>query len=87
MMVKTTFTYENLCEATMGFHHQNLLGEGAFGKVYRGSLRHQDCAIKVLKVRRTLDIMKESILAICFPFFTRQDLSQISIVLGMFFFA
>ncbi len=43
-----SFTYRDLAEATGDFHPLNLLGEGGFGAVYRGSLRHQQLAVKRL---------------------------------------
>ena len=35
------FTYCELCEATKNFALQNLIGEGGFGKVYRGLVDDQ----------------------------------------------
>ncbi|XP_005095879.2 uncharacterized protein LOC101845840 [Aplysia californica] len=49
LSVKTTFSHSDLVQATGGFSEKNLLGEGAFGTVYRGHLRHLDCAVKILK--------------------------------------
>ncbi|KAL2542715.1 Proline-rich receptor-like protein kinase PERK10 [Abeliophyllum distichum] len=40
---RSWFTYEELVEATNGFSVQNLLGEGGFGFVYKGSLADGYC--------------------------------------------
>ncbi len=42
------FTKTDLENATGSFKVENLIGEGGFGKVYRGRLRHADVAVKVL---------------------------------------
>eukprot|EP00897_Mesotaenium_endlicherianum_P007647 jgi/Mesen1/6910/ME000354S06101 len=43
------FEYEDLMEATEGFHHERLLGRGGFGHVYRGSFPDGgEVAVKVL---------------------------------------
>lgn len=33
------FTYKELCAATHNFNPQNLIGEGGFGRVYKGYLQ------------------------------------------------
>ncbi|KAL6865181.1 hypothetical protein ACP4OV_016332 [Aristida adscensionis] len=44
------FTYEELYQITEGFSARNLLGEGGFGSVYKGSLPDgKDVAVKQLK--------------------------------------
>lgn len=43
-----TFTYESLMKATGDFAEANVIGKGGFGKVFRGTLRHVNVAIKVL---------------------------------------
>ncbi|GFN74970.1 interleukin-1 receptor-associated kinase 1 [Plakobranchus ocellatus] len=48
MTLKTSFKYKELCDATNNFSESNLIGQGAFGKVYKGTLRQLDCAIKRL---------------------------------------
>lgn len=48
---KLWFTYEDLCIFTNGFSQQNLLGEGGFGCVYKGSLPDgREVAVKQLRV-------------------------------------
>ncbi|GLT37795.1 hypothetical protein SLA2020_120900 [Shorea laevis] len=44
------FTYGSLCVATQNFNHENQLGEGGFGRVYKGHLENldQDVAVKQL---------------------------------------
>ena len=46
---KGTFTYEQLAAATASFSPANLLGQGGFGHVYRGTLGGQEVAIKKLR--------------------------------------
>ncbi|KAI3716323.1 hypothetical protein L6452_23580 [Arctium lappa] len=48
---KTIFTYEDLANATEGFSHANLLGQGGFGYVHKGVLPSgEKVAIKQLKI-------------------------------------
>ncbi|WCJ32882.1 Protein kinase superfamily protein [Euphorbia peplus] len=44
------FTFRDLCSATKNFSHDNLIGEGGFGRVYKGQLaKANDCvAVKQL---------------------------------------
>lgn len=46
---KVCFKYREVYSATGGFSEDNFVGEGAFGKVYHGTIHHLDCAIKVLR--------------------------------------
>ncbi|KAG8382967.1 hypothetical protein BUALT_Bualt05G0135000 [Buddleja alternifolia] len=48
---RSWFTYEELNEATNGFSAQNLLGEGGFGSVHKGSLADgREVAVKQLNI-------------------------------------
>ncbi|KAM3691972.1 hypothetical protein ACJW31_08G052000 [Castanea mollissima] len=46
------FSYKNLYKATKGFSNKELLGEGGFGKVYKGTLRSSNIQIAVKKISR-----------------------------------
>ncbi|EPS64291.1 hypothetical protein M569_10490, partial [Genlisea aurea] len=50
---RSWFTYEDLVKATDGFSSHNLLGEGGFGSVYKGTLADgRVVAVKKLKIVR-----------------------------------
>ncbi|GLT67018.1 hypothetical protein SLA2020_393530 [Shorea laevis] len=49
------FSYKTLYEATKGFKDKDLLGEGGFGKVYRGTLQSSNEEIAVKRVRHKHD--------------------------------
>ncbi|GAQ85143.1 hypothetical protein KFL_002210080 [Klebsormidium nitens] len=42
------YTFKELSQATGGWAPENVLGEGGFGKVYKGVLDHTEVAIKVM---------------------------------------
>ncbi|XP_050290616.1 L-type lectin-domain containing receptor kinase IV.1-like [Quercus robur] len=44
------FSYKNIYKATKGFSDKELLGEGGFGKVYKGTLHSSNTQIAVKKV-------------------------------------
>nr|XP_023922353.1 L-type lectin-domain containing receptor kinase IV.1-like [Quercus suber]POE98068.1 l-type lectin-domain containing receptor kinase iv.2 [Quercus suber] len=44
------FSYKSIYKATKGFSDKELLGEGGFGKVYKGTLRSSNTQIAVKKV-------------------------------------
>lgn len=43
-----SYSFHEIAEATSYFAVENVLGEGGFGKVYRGVLNHTQVAIKVM---------------------------------------
>lgn len=48
---RSWFTYQELYDATSGFSDEKLLGEGGFGRVYKGLLSNgKVVAVKQLKV-------------------------------------
>ncbi|KAK8713883.1 hypothetical protein V6N13_149089 [Hibiscus sabdariffa] len=44
------YPYEELKKATNGFSEKNLLGQGGFGKVYKGTFRHSKIDVAVKRV-------------------------------------
>ena len=42
------FSFDDLKTATREFSDDQLVGEGGFGRVYRGRLRYSSVAVKVL---------------------------------------
>lgn len=48
-MMGGAFGYDELAAAADGFSESNLLGQGGFGQVYKGTVRGQEVAIKKLR--------------------------------------
>ncbi|GJT07145.1 probable serine/threonine-protein kinase PBL23 [Tanacetum coccineum] len=46
------FTYEELCTATNNFNYNSLIGEGGFGRVYKGHIATKDTDVAVKKLDR-----------------------------------
>ncbi|KAK9938424.1 hypothetical protein M0R45_015164 [Rubus argutus] len=46
------FTYRELCVATQNFHSDHLLGEGGFGRVYKGHLESTNQVVAVKQLDR-----------------------------------
>ncbi|PWA66766.1 protein kinase superfamily protein [Artemisia annua] len=46
------FTYEELCIATNNFNYNSLIGEGGFGRVYKGHIATKDTDVAVKKLDR-----------------------------------
>eukprot|EP01018_Ginkgo_biloba_P002110 Gb_06080 [translate_table: standard] len=53
------FTYEEVLASTENFKDSNVLGQGAFGSVYYGSLRDQEVAIKRMTATKTKEFLVE----------------------------
>ncbi|KAL1567029.1 putative serine/threonine-protein kinase pbl23 [Salvia divinorum] len=49
-VIAQVFTYKEICAVTKNFNHSNLIGEGGFGRVYKGYLesKHMEVAVKQL---------------------------------------
>ncbi|KAG2678033.1 hypothetical protein I3843_12G127300 [Carya illinoinensis] len=46
------FTFRELCVATQNFHSENLLGEGGFGRVYKGHIASKNQVVAVKQLDR-----------------------------------
>ncbi|KAE9598400.1 putative protein kinase RLK-Pelle-RLCK-VIIa-1 family [Lupinus albus] len=48
----TIFSYRQLCDATQNFHPCNMIGEGGFGRVYRGHIKSTNQVVAVKQLDR-----------------------------------
>ncbi|XP_061355337.1 probable serine/threonine-protein kinase PBL23, partial [Gastrolobium bilobum] len=46
------FSFRELCNATQNFHHANMIGEGGFGRVYKGCLKSTNQVVAVKQLDR-----------------------------------
>jgi len=68
-----TFSYHELCVATRNFHPENMIGEGGFGRVYKGRIKsiHQVALthiyMNVCQERNTLEfLINSNLLMLCY---------------------
>ncbi|KAK7845856.1 putative serine/threonine-protein kinase pbl23 [Quercus suber] len=61
------FTFRELCVATQNFHLDNLLGEGGFGRVYKGIIPSSNQAQPLFKDRRKFTLMADPLLEDNYP--------------------
>ncbi|KAI3708540.1 hypothetical protein L2E82_37752 [Cichorium intybus] len=61
------FTYEELSAATKNFSYNFLIGEGGFGRVYKGKIANKTTAQPLFKDRRKFHLMADSSLEGRYP--------------------
>ncbi|KAL0676584.1 hypothetical protein Bca4012_004565 [Brassica carinata] len=61
------FTFRDLCVATKNFNPENQLGEGGFGRVYKGHIETPEKASPLFKDRRKFTLMADPLLGGKYP--------------------
>ncbi|GAU20519.1 hypothetical protein TSUD_130770 [Trifolium subterraneum] len=61
------FLYRDLCAVTQNFHPTNMIGEGGFGRVYKGTIKKTNQAQPLLKDRKKFTLMADPLLEDKYP--------------------